>query len=1052
MRCLTWARWLLGTAAVMGSSAQTQLDLRTQTRNVDFSGVPTKTFRTGSVLPATCSVGETFFRLGAPAGKSFYGCTAQNVWTLQGPPDLPDTAGQSGKVLSTDGSTAAWTGIAGDVFGTLGSLLVQGLQGRAVSNTAPADGQALEWNRTAQHWEPGTPSTTLSGDANGPSGSTVVKGLQGRGVSVAAPSDGQGLKWSAASNQWEPGSWSVTLAGDANGPSGSTTVNGLRGRWLSVNTPVDGQALKWNGALNQWEPGTPNTTLAGDASGPASATVVSGLYGRGIASSLPANGQALTWNATANQWEPGVPSTSLNGDANGPANNTVVRALQGLPVSTNFPTNGQALKWNGTLNQWEPGTPSTTLTGDANGPAGATAVTGLQRRAVSAAAPAHGQALEWNGNTNQWEPTPVSSTVSGDATGPLSNTVVQAVQGRSVSPAKPTDGQALTWNAAVNQWQPGTVTNTLAGDASGPAASTVVKGIQGRTVSTAAPADGQSLEWNAAASQWAPGSPSVTLAGDAGGPAASTVVRGVQGRTVSSAAPTDGQSLKWNATASQWEPGSPSVTLAGDAGGAASATVVKGLQGRPLSTAAPADGQNLRWNATLNQWEPGSTAANYSASFTSQTSVTIPGSSHGYPSANLLVSCYDSTETLVEPSRVSVDSTTYDVTVRFSVPQSGSCVINGNGSGGSGQSGGGGTSSVTSVFGRAGAVVGVAGDYNFSQIAGTLSNGQLPTGIDVGKIGAGTVGATAFGTLANVRSDIQAQLDGKAALSHSHSLSGDATGDLSAVVVRGIQSRPVAATSPADGQVLSWNASTTQWEPHTPNATSGTLSALAVTLSSPTVLTLGASCSAATPCNVRFGNTVQSIQTPSTATVAGGTGTAFIYVDQNGVLTVGHSMTVNCSVGCQSEPGITTFPYDVIPIATWGAVNGVWNQQGNDWRSWLSTQIINAGQGIVVVEAGTATTIAVDTALVPTYLKGHATLAFPSIQNGACADDGNISVPGASPGDAVVPGWPGTLQRGLFGTMLATALDTVSVRLCNLSGMTIYPALAIYSATIIRSF
>jgi hypothetical protein len=26
------------------------------------------------------------------------------------------------------------------------------------------------------------------------------------------------------------------------------------------------------------------------------------------------------------------------------------------------------------------------------------------------------------------------------------------------------------------------------------------------------------------------------------------------------------------------------------------------------------------------------------------------------------------------------------------------------------------------------------------------------------------------------------------------------------------------------------------------------------------------------------------------------------------------------------------------------------------------------------------------------------------------------------------------------------------VRLCNLSGMTIYPALAIYSATIIRSF
>lgn len=64
--------------------AQTAVDLRSQARNVDFSGANyTKPFKAGSILPVSCSVGESFFKTDAPAGSNLYLCTSQNTWTAQ---------------------------------------------------------------------------------------------------------------------------------------------------------------------------------------------------------------------------------------------------------------------------------------------------------------------------------------------------------------------------------------------------------------------------------------------------------------------------------------------------------------------------------------------------------------------------------------------------------------------------------------------------------------------------------------------------------------------------------------------------------------------------------------------------------------------------------------------------------------------------------------------------------------------------------------------------------------------------------------------------------
>ncbi len=70
--------------AILPALAQTtQVDLKTQAKGVDFSrAVATKPFKTGTSLPATCTVGESYFKSDAAPGQNLYGCTAANTWTV----------------------------------------------------------------------------------------------------------------------------------------------------------------------------------------------------------------------------------------------------------------------------------------------------------------------------------------------------------------------------------------------------------------------------------------------------------------------------------------------------------------------------------------------------------------------------------------------------------------------------------------------------------------------------------------------------------------------------------------------------------------------------------------------------------------------------------------------------------------------------------------------------------------------------------------------------------------------------------------------------------
>ncbi len=72
-------------ASARPAAAQTQVDLRTQSKSVDFSSaVETKPVKLTATLPAACAVGDFVFVTTAPIGSNLYGCVAANTWALQG--------------------------------------------------------------------------------------------------------------------------------------------------------------------------------------------------------------------------------------------------------------------------------------------------------------------------------------------------------------------------------------------------------------------------------------------------------------------------------------------------------------------------------------------------------------------------------------------------------------------------------------------------------------------------------------------------------------------------------------------------------------------------------------------------------------------------------------------------------------------------------------------------------------------------------------------------------------------------------------------------------
>ena len=115
----------------------------------------------------------------------------------------------------------------------------------------------------------------------------------------------------------------------------------------------------------------------------------------------------------------------------------------------------------------------------------------------------------------------------------------------------------------------------------------------------------------------------------------------------------------------------------------------------------------------------------------------------------------------------------------------------------------------------------------------------------------------------------------------------------------------------------------------------------------------------------------------------------------------------------------------------WAATDGSWNSAGVDWRAFLSAKTVAAGTGIIPSEAGPQIQVAVDSAAVPTYIRGSATRAFPSVSSAGCASQLTFALPGAAVGDSIAEGWLAVLPDGPVGTMRVSLATTIPVRLAT---------------------
>lgn len=152
---------LLPLALVSNVLGQTQINLATQGRNVDFTNAPyTKPIRMGAALPATCSSGEFFLNTSAPAGQNLFACMSIS-WTLMAAQNGVPNPGSTGLLTITGtNSTATVPSPLGNVVGTTD---IQTLTGKSIDASEINSG-VLNAGRMPP----------LAGDVTSPAGSTAT--------------------------------------------------------------------------------------------------------------------------------------------------------------------------------------------------------------------------------------------------------------------------------------------------------------------------------------------------------------------------------------------------------------------------------------------------------------------------------------------------------------------------------------------------------------------------------------------------------------------------------------------------------------------------------------------------------------------------------------------------------------------------------------------------------------------------------------------------------------------------------------------------------------
>ncbi len=469
---------------------------------------------------------------------------------IQGSLAIRSGAG-SGTVLHSDEQGVAhWRAIAGDLTGTPDHIQVGGLQGRALSAAAPAEGDVVKWQADPGIWRPAPDVIGQTGEGDITS-ITVSNGLIGGGtsgdVTIAARVEDAiwngGVLQGGSISATAPTNNGLLMYRNSNWTSADSTTSPVWNAARLVNYPISTQAPQSHQLLmfnqGQWRPGFTADDSVWNAKR------LQGLQVRNI---QPVIGEFLNYASDYNMWVPS-PYDSTDAVYNG-------NRLQGKAVGNLTAIDALVMSWDESKQKWVSLFRADSAMWNANR---------LIGNPLANVQPKAGQLLTFR--SGQWTP--------GDST----NEAIwngKKLGSTPISSFAPSDGEFLAYAADYANWQP-SIAN--AGTASWNA-----KKILGYEVSTLTPLDKQILTWDENLAQWRPWFSEDSSIYNA---------NKIMDNAIAADQPLNGQILTWFNSA--WRPGhTPDDTVYN----------AQYLQSIAIGSAAPSVNQILKYSSAFNQWRP----------------------------------------------------------------------------------------------------------------------------------------------------------------------------------------------------------------------------------------------------------------------------------------------------------------------------------------------------------------------------------------------------------------------------------------------------------------